>query len=111
MGMKSAQILSTLLCATISCHVSFAQKGADSTAEDDKILARVFHIPKVVARARKVDSLSGGDRHLSALVYKRPSANSKYYEVKVVEDNGVTFFTYFRFAVSADTMYVRELTN
>jgi len=83
----------------------FAQNKPDRNLVEDKISAHISHLPEVVAMARRVDSLSKGTRHLASLIYERPSANSKYYKVKVVEDNGVSLVTYFNFFVSEDTLF------
>lgn len=109
--MKSAQILSILCCATILCQVSFAQKRRGSNAVADKVLTRVFHIPEVVTKARMVDSLSGGTRHIAMLIYERPTAKSKYYKVKIVEDNGVNLFTHFSYMISEDTTVVWSINK
>ena len=95
--------------AVLLSVASYAQKGARKNAIEDKISVRIFHLPEVTSAARRVDSLSKGRRHLATLIYERPSANSKYYKVKVVEDNGVSLVAYFHYFVSEDTLVVKSM--
>lgn len=69
-------------------------------ATEDKIMATVSKIDKVIERSLYVQSNSKGERNLEFMIRSRPSENKyKKYWVKVVEDNGVNLVPHCNFLV------------
>jgi len=50
---------------------------------EDNILDTILKIPKVVKRAKYVEDVSKGRRHLADVIYARPTTSRKYYWIKV----------------------------
>ncbi|MBN2892330.1 MAG: hypothetical protein JXL97_10710, partial [Bacteroidales bacterium] len=78
-------------------------KSTDSTIE--KILDLVAEQKIVRDQIKLIDSLSKGQRHIS-LVPILDDIIKNIYLVKVGEDNGMNFLTYFNFLVDANTMTI-----
>lgn len=71
----------------------------------EKVIALIEQQPTVKEKTKLVDSLSKGSRHISILPMLQDSAKNVYL-VKVGENNGVNFVSYFNFLVDANTMKV-----
>lgn len=78
---------------------SIVPKPKGSTAIEDKILDTIFKLPECRERAAYIEKQTKGKRHLSIIIYERPSKGNIYYWVKAWEDNGMSYATHFNFYV------------
>jgi hypothetical protein len=76
-------------------------------ALEDKILDTVLSLSEVKQEAKKVERLSHDKRHLSDVIYQKPSKDFNYYWVKVWEDNGGAYATHFNFYVQPKTLEIK----
>ena len=107
-------ILSFVLMASIGTVSSSAQSIKKKAVSDksqftleDKIMDKVLDIPEVKEEAKYVENKSNGKRHLSDVICQRPTKKEPYYQVKVWEDNGVSYATYFIFLVNPKTLSIK----
>src|SRR5690606_1745320 len=79
----------------------------DNTKTDDLIIEKVVDLigeQKIVKdQIKLVDSLSKGQRHIS-LIPTLDDSTKNIYLVKVSEDNGMNYVTYYNFLVDANSM-------
>ena len=70
-----------------------------------KVVGLIENLLVVKYQIKLVDSLSNGQRHISIIPTLNDSING-IYSVKVAEDNGQNYVSYFNFLVDAKTMKV-----
>jgi hypothetical protein len=78
-------------------------RNLDLTLE--KVTDLVAGLKIVKDQVRLVDSLSGHQRHISLIPVLEDSLTNRYL-VKVAEDNGTNYVTYFNFVVDGNTMKI-----
>jgi hypothetical protein len=71
--------------------------------EEDQIIGLIMNLDEVKRKSALIKKESKGKRHLSTYVETPPTAADPYYWVKVAEDNGGSFVTYYSFGVHAKT--------
>lgn len=71
----------------------------------EKILDVVAEQLIVKDAIKLIDSLSNGKRHISLIPFLQDTLNNIYL-VKVAEDNGVNFVSYYNFLINANTMVI-----
>ena len=71
----------------------------------EKMLDMVGEQPIVKDAIKLIDSLSNGKRHISLIPFLQDTLNNIYL-VKVAEDNGVNFVSYYNFLINANTMVI-----
>ena len=98
-----ALILGSCKPKTNSNNPSATLPQADSVVE--KVLDLVADQKKVKDQMQLIDSLSKGTRHISLIPFLDDSEKNIYL-VKVCEDNGASFVTYFNFLVDANDMTI-----
>jgi len=76
----------------------------------DKITDLVADLKIVKDQMKLIDSLSNNERHISLITVLEDSIND-IYVVKVAEDNGTNYVTYFNIMVDAKTMKVLNPTG
>lgn len=74
--------------------------------EEDRIVNLIMDLDEVKRKDSIVVKLSKGKRRLSTYVEAIPTATDPYYWVKVAEDNGGSYVTYYSFAVHPKTYQV-----
>ncbi len=89
----------------ISSHETYTQHLL-AKAIEDTIINKVFDLEKVKERTEHLARNTKPSRKLSAIIIKRPSNDSNYYWVKVIEDNGCSYTTHFIFRVDPKTLEV-----
>ena len=67
---------------------------------EEQIAHMVMDLEEVKRKTAMVERLSKGTRTLSTYVESPPTAEDPYYCVKVAEDNGSNYVTYYTFNVS-----------
>jgi len=110
---SSFQILA--FCAVLtfsSCHDREKQTKVheqktlakpDSVDQENQIVDLILNIEEVKRKSIRVKQLSKGKRHLSVYVENPPTPSEPYYWVKVAEDNGDNYVTYYTFTVNNKT--------
>ncbi|MFD1258351.1 hypothetical protein ACFQ3S_16215 [Mucilaginibacter terrae] len=71
--------------------------------EEDQVINMVMNLDEVKRKSALIAKESKGKRHLSTYVETPPTAAQPYYWVKVAEDNGGSYVTYYSFGVQAKT--------
>lgn len=95
--------ISIIFCLTLlSIRVQAQNKQKES-----KILDKIFELKEVRQRAEYIKLASKGERHLSAIIYSKPSKDEPYYWVKVWEDNGDSYVSHFHFFVYPDPFEIK----
>jgi hypothetical protein len=87
-------------------HAQSSKNNSFSKLED-KILDTISSLKEVAERSKYVENKTNGKRHLQYVIWEKPGNATPYYWVKVVEDNGSTFYTHFNFYVYPNTMMVK----
>jgi len=72
---------------------------AQETDIENKIVDSIIKLKEVKQRAKYIERVTNGKRHLSIVVYDTPSKEVPYYWVKAWEDNGSNYVTHFNFYV------------
>ncbi len=78
-------------------------------ALEDKIIDTIFKLHEIKERQKYIEQQTKDTRHLQFLIAGKPNLTNKYYWVKVVEDNGVSYVTHFNFDVYPDSMRIMYL--
>jgi hypothetical protein len=97
-------IVILLIFSALNCDGQFKKQ---TSFLEDKILDTVLSLPEVKKEANKVEQLSHNKRHLSDVIYQRSEKSFNYYWVKVWEDNGDAYVTYFHFYVNPKTLEIK----
>ena len=71
--------------------------------EEDQVVNLIMNLDEVKRKSAMVVKESKGKRHLSTYIETPPTATDPYYWVKVAEDNGGNYVTYYSFGVQART--------
>jgi len=74
-----------------------------AVSKEDKVITLVMELDEVKRKSAQVTKNSNGKRHLATYVETLPTATDPNYWVKVAEDNGGSYVTYYSFAVDAAT--------
>ena len=77
------------------------------TNEEDQVVILIMNLDEVKHKDSLVKKQSEGKRHLSTYVETKPTAADPYYWVKVAEDNGGSYVTYYSFGVQAKTHAIK----
>ena len=75
--------------------------------QEDSIVEMIMDLEEVKRKTAAVELGSKGKRTLSTYVETPPTGDDPNYWVKVAEDNGDTYVTYYTFAVDARTRNIR----
>jgi hypothetical protein len=118
--MKAPQFKSFLFCFTavtvFACNspqkeeVAKHQQKAVKPAimqEEDQVVSLIMNLDEVKRKSAMVVKESKGKRHLSTYIETPPTATDPYYWVKVAEDNGGSYVTYYSFEVRAKTHAIK----
>lgn len=81
-----------------------------SSTTEDSVIALVARLHIIKNEINLIDSLSSGKRHVKFIASLNDTANN-IYEVKVCEDNGDAFVTYYHINVDANKMIVLNPTG
>jgi hypothetical protein len=76
---------------------------------ENKIIDTIAKLQKVKERMQNVETQTKGNRHLQFIIWNKPTKSYPYYWVKVVEDNGISYYTHFNFHVYPRTMKIKFL--
>jgi hypothetical protein len=79
----------------------------DDSKREDQIVNLIMNLEEVKQKAQEVEKLSHGKRHLSSYIETSPTTTDPYYWVKVAEDNGDNYVTYYTFAVDSKTQSIK----
>ncbi len=97
-----------MICLTLcKAHLCFAQSNLkndthqsdDSSKLENKILDTIINLSEVKARARYIKIKTKGKRKLQYTIWGKPAKQNPYYWIKVMEDNGTSYYTHFNFYV------------
>ena len=77
------------------------------TNEEDQVVSLIMNLDEVKRKDSLVKKESKGKRNLSTYVETPPTAADPYYWVKVAEDNGGSYVTYYSFGVQAKTHAIK----
>jgi hypothetical protein len=80
-------------------NIKQAVKPEIAESEEDKVVALVMDLDEVKRKSAQVVKDSKNKRHLVTYIETPPTADDPYYWVKVAEDNGGSYVTYYSFAV------------
>ncbi len=100
-----------LIIQLISAPSIFGQTSKTITysKQENKIIDTIIKLKEVRDRAKYVLDQSKGKRHLQYGIWGKPANKEPYYWVKVMEDNGDTYYTHFNFYVYPKTMAIKYL--
>ena len=73
--------------------------------DNDSIIELVSNLKIVKEKIKRIESISKGKRHISLLAYNY-NKSKNIYLVKVCEDIGWRYYTYFNFLVDANSMNI-----
>jgi len=79
------------------------------TKTEHLIIDTIMKLEEVKERAKYVKDQTKGKRHLQYTIWEEPSKEAPYYLVKVIEDNGISYYTHFNFYVYSKTMTIKYL--
>jgi hypothetical protein len=82
-------------------------KSNDSTVIEEKILDTISKLPECRERAAYIEKETKGKRHLTIVIYERPSKEFPYYWVKAWEDNGIIYATHFNFYIYTNPFNIK----
>ena len=102
--MKNVLIFLLLVCffpAFSQCNKNLA-----SEKQVDKICEMISRLPEVIKTDNYCRKLSKGKRHLVTFLGGYPDGDDNYYLIKVAEDNGDSYHTWYLFAYNLDTKKV-----
>jgi hypothetical protein len=86
------------------------QKSKPQFSEiENNIIDTVEKLKIVQERMKYVEADSKGKRHLQFTIWEKPTKQTPYYWVKVMEDNGISYYTHFNFYVYPGTMKIKFL--
>lgn len=106
-----------ILWLTLSCGIALqAQSIKKHTRQyksftkcESRIIDTVFGLKEVVEKSLYVKHQTQGKRHLQCLIWAKPTKEEPYYWVKIIEDNGVTYYTHFNFYVYPKSFVIKYL--
>ena len=75
----------------------------------NKIIDTIISLKEVKAQALYVLKQTKGTRHLQYSIWQKPTKKKPYYWVKVMEDNGSTYYTHFNFYVYPGSLRIKYL--
>jgi len=75
--------------------------------QEESIVRLIMNLEEIKRATAAVERGSKGKRTLSTYVESPPTSDDPNYWVKVAEDNGDTYVTYYTFAVDARTRNIR----
>lgn len=76
-------------------------------SEEDQLIKLIMNLDEVKRKSLQVIQESKGKRHLATYMDNPPTASDTDYWVKVAEDNGDNYVTYYTFAVDKKTRQIR----
>lgn len=75
--------------------------------QEDQLIKLITDLDEVKRKSIQVKKESNGKRHLSTYMDDSPAADDTDYWMKVAEDNGDSYVTYYTFAVDKKTRQIR----
>src|ERR1700684_1649130 len=98
--------ISFILISFFASVYSYSQKPATLPLSkiENKILDTIAKLKRVKERIAYVEKETKGKRHLKFIIWDKPTKYHPYYWVKVMEDNGLSYYTHFNFYVYPKTM-------
>lgn len=84
-----------------------AATASAPTNDEEQVVKLIMDLQEIKMRNAEVERLSKGKRRLSTYVESPPSSDDPNYTVKVAEDNGSNFVTYYTFAVDGKTRAIK----
>ena len=73
---------------------------------ENEIIDTISKLKPVIERMHYVDAESKGKRQLKFIIWRKPTKSSPFFWVKVMEDNGISYYTHFNFYVYPKTMKI-----
>jgi len=108
------KLFSIIVIIFLPVYSLFAQfnkqeSKTDSTISnlDARIIDIIFKLPEVKKESENIEQESQGRRHLSIVIYKKPSKHRNFYWIKVWEDNGISYTTHFNFYVYQKSLEIK----
>ncbi len=98
-----------LLLAVSNIYTQTNQKLTQEKIVENKILDTVLSLPEVKSSAAYIEKRTKGKRHLASVIYRKPGNNQPYYWVKVWEDNGYSYVSWYNFYVYPKTFLIKYL--
>jgi hypothetical protein len=74
---------------------------------ENEIIDTISKLKPVIERMHYVDAESKGKRQLKFIIWRKPTKSSPFFWVKVMEDNGISYYTHFNFYVYPKTMKIK----
>lgn len=96
-AIKTKFIFLIIISLALQQNFLYGQSNTDSLAE--LAMNSIWKIKEVKKLNKNIIKTSKNTRKLSLILCKEPEENAKYYWIKVAEDNGSNFVTYFHFFV------------
>ena len=94
-------------CLAQSNSKTATRQSTDSSKLEDKVLDTIMNLSEVKARAKYVRTKTKGKRKLQYAIWEEPTKENPYYWVKVMEDNGTSYYTHFNFYVYPKSFAIR----
>lgn len=104
--MKKLFIITFLIVSLASASYSQSSNKNRTATEEDRILDTILDLKEVRDREKYVVDQTKGKHHLKSMIPQEPSKSDPYYLVKVVEDNGMSYYTHFNFYVYPNTLRI-----
>jgi len=79
------------------------------TAFEQKIIDTIYRLPEVKKRADYVKTHTNGTRQLKYTIWTTPAKSAPYYWIKVMEDNGGSYYTHFNFYLYPASFLIKYL--
>lgn len=114
--LKASLLFSVFALTLIACENSPEKNPSQGKRQIEKLafatpeeaaIDRVMDLEEVKRKSAEVEKLSKGKRHLSVYIETPPTPQDSYYWIKVAEDNGGSYVTYYTFAVDSKTRAVK----
>ena len=94
-------------CSAQSHQKDNTHKPDSFSKTENKMLDTITNLSEVKARARYVKTKTNGKRQLQYTIWEKPTKESHYYWIKVIEDNGTSYYTHFDFYVYPKTFIIQ----
>jgi len=82
-------------------------KEVTVSAQEEHLVKLIMNLEEVKRKSAIIEQESKGKRHLATYVETLPTADDPNYWIKVAEDNGGSYVTYYTFAVDGKTQLIR----
>ena len=105
--MRISFLVSIILLSSAPSIFGQTSKTIIYSKLENKIIDTIIKLKEVRDRAKYVLDQTKGKRHLQYAIWGKPSSEKPYYWLKVLEDNGDTYYTHFNFYVYPKTMTIK----